>query len=149
MFNTRKIKLELITYGLNEFDIDKFNYTQGNSLRNKPKRGGLWASPINSNYGWSDWCEGEDFGDLTNNFKFDYVGNIIKIDNELDLSLLPWIKLDRSVVVDFNVLSNSNVDAIWLTENGQFETRMTTPGLYGWDCESVLIINPTGINIIR
>jgi len=33
-------------------------------------------------------------------------------------------------------------DAIWLTEKGQNETHLSYPiSLYGWDCESVLIIN--------
>jgi len=35
-------------------------------------------------------------------------------------------------------------DAIHLTDRGQWATRMTHPkNLYGWDCESVLILNKT------
>jgi hypothetical protein len=36
-------------------------------------------------------------------------------------------------------------DAIWLTENGQRETRYGEPSLYGCGCESVLIMNPLGV----
>lgn len=33
-------------------------------------------------------------------------------------------------------------EAIWLTAKGQSETHYSNPtNLYGWDCESVLIMN--------
>jgi len=43
---------------------------------------------------------------------------------------------------DFLAIAKSGIDALWLTVRGERATRYTTPGLYGWDCECVLIMNP-------
>lgn len=48
---------------------------------------------------------------------------------------------------DFEAMIRSGIDAIWLTPKGERETRFSHPkNLYGWDCESVLIMNPNGIS---
>lgn len=39
--------------------------------------------------------------------------------------------------IDFEAISDE-YDAIHLTEKGQSETRLTNPGLYGWDVETYL-----------
>jgi hypothetical protein len=116
----------------------------------KPK-GGLWTSPVDSLWGWKDWCEFEQFRecDEDNSFKLQFKldANILVIDCLQDLKKLPM----QTVVVtheyqkkypDFELLAKQ-YDAIWLTEVGEQETRMSYPAnLYGWDCESVLILNP-------
>lgn len=49
--------------------------------------------------------------------------------------------------LDFELLAK-NYDAIWLTENGQSETHLYYPiNLYGWDCETVLIMNPYSVSV--
>ena len=60
---------------------------------------------------------------------------------------LTWRQLYKSILcIDFKEASKT-WDAIFLTEKGQRETRFTHPkNLYGWDCESVLILNS---NIIQ
>ncbi len=40
-------------------------------------------------------------------------------------------------VLDFEKLAR-DFDGIWLTAEGQWDTRMTSPNLYGWDVECVL-----------
>lgn len=40
--------------------------------------------------------------------------------------------------IDFEQMHAEGWDGIHLTEHGQRETRFSTPGLYGWDCESTL-----------
>jgi hypothetical protein len=116
----------------------------------KPK-GGLWTSPVDSVWGWKDWCEMENFRkcDEDNSFKlqFKMSAKILVIDGLNDLVKLP--KQDVVITykyqkqyLDFELLSKE-YDAIWLTETGQNETHMSHPmDLYGWDCESVLIMNP-------
>ena len=44
---------------------------------------------------------------------------------------------------------NLGYDAIFLTEKGQHETRFSEPSLYGWDCECVLVMNPSGVLTMR
>jgi hypothetical protein len=48
------------------------------------------------------------------------------------------------VVMDFEALAKE-YDAIWLTEKGMWDTRDSAPGqptTYGWDCETIYVMNP-------
>ena len=49
-----------IHYGNREFLTSKFNPIKNRLDLGKPS-GGLWASPVNSPFGWRDWCECESF----------------------------------------------------------------------------------------
>ena len=118
--------------------------------------GRLWCSPIDSEWGWKDWCVSEKFRDCDNknsfNLKFYDWAKIIIIDSYKDLEKLPLIdcsfnKHFKKHYPDFELLSK-NYDGIWLTENGQNETHFSSfkfnsgLDLYGWDCETVFIMNP-------
>ena len=141
--------LDLIPYGLgNHLDISKIRPINNQDYRNKPS-GGLWSSPINSNFGWKDWCECEQFqlDRLETHFTFSFNGNVLTINSPGDLYQMPWIATNEPFFIqypDFEKLAKS-FDAIWLTDLGQDSTRFSKPNLYGWDCESVLIMNPTKI----
>lgn len=141
--------LTVIHYGSNIYSGDKVKPFKNDNFV-KPI-GGLWTSPINSNYGWKDWCKDESFRDCdeTNSFKLKFKPQtkIIIIDSVNDLIALPKhiIKFGNGkfqlVHLDFELLATM-CDAIWLTENGQHRTRFSQPmSLYGWDCESILINN--------
>lgn len=128
-------EIELIHYGAPEYIKSKFKGITSRSHQNKPL-GGLWTSPIESSYGWKDWSEDNDFGDLSRSFKIKFSGDVLIIDNEADMLNLPWID-DRTI--DFTLI---DADAIHLTEKGEHDTRLTWPkSLYGWDCETFLIFN--------
>lgn len=139
------MKLHLITYGCgNKFDVAKFEPIR-NQMFVKPK-GGLWSSPVNSNYGWREWCLNENTGDLSHYFEFYFVGNVFVINNCADAARMPWFHAYGSrKYPDFEGMISLGYDAIWLTERGQRETRFGEPSLYGWDCESVLVMNPSGV----
>ena len=53
---------------------------------------------------------------------------------------LPYYESNKRYL-DFEKIAE-NYDAIWLTEKGMQETRWSNPDLYGWDCETFLILNP-------
>lgn len=138
--------MELIHFGAKEFNINLFKKIENDWF--KPK-GGLWTSPINSNYGWSDWCKQNNFRscDLRNSFTISLNDDakILMIDSRNDLINLPIINKWVSYP-DFELLAQE-FDAIKLTIKGEAETRFTKPlSLYGWDCESVLILNSKCIN---
>lgn len=134
--------LQLIHYGSDKYEKDRFNTIKNHTFGHKPA-GGLWTSPIDSKYGWKDWCKNEDFGDLSKSFKLDFKGDLLVIDSIADLNSLPWISVGSFSRILFQ---NLDCDAIYLTEKGEFETRHNQPrSLYGWDCESVLIMNPDSI----
>jgi hypothetical protein len=140
--------LTVIHYGQKQYHPHLLKSVKNNSWV-KP-RGGLWTSPINSNWGWKDWCNSESFRlcDDKNSFKLKFKTNtkILVIDSLADLINLPKINVNYSISLkkeypDFELLSTV-CDAIWLTEKGMTETHLSYPlSLYGWDCESVLIIN--------
>jgi hypothetical protein len=132
----------LIHYGSNVFN-PKLIQPIKNDNWVKPK-GGLWTSPINSNWGWKDWCESEDFRECSkeNSFtlKLHDWAKICVIDSVSDLVCLPYYESYKRYL-DFEKIAE-NYDAIWLTEKGMQETRCSNPDLYGWDCETFLILNP-------
>lgn len=113
----------------------------------KPE-GGLWASPLDSEFGWQAWCRAEDFSDTEKQLRVILdidIGNFITINSQDDLSQLPWYHLaglNLVEAIDFEQLAAGGVDGVYLTEQGQWATRFSFPrSLYGWDCESLLILN--------
>jgi hypothetical protein len=148
------IENEFITYGSNKFDKNKFDPIKNMDFI-KP-HGGLWSSPINSEWGWKDWCINNGFREekLSNWFKFRLRKDsiILIIDNLNDLKELYEIeKVITSygdIFPDFEKLSKS-FDGILLTDIGELATRLTYPGLYMWDCESLLVLNPEVIEVVE
>jgi len=135
------LTLRLVTYGLGEaYDPEKFAPIK-NRLHTKPF-GGLWASPVDSAYGWREWCEAENWGDLSTRFETEYTGRTLVIDSAEDLAKVIWqdVKSWRGCP-DYEAMQARGVDAIYLTERGEHETRFTEPGLYGYDCECVIVMN--------
>ncbi|HEX6620421.1 MAG TPA: hypothetical protein VF024_12215 [Solirubrobacteraceae bacterium] len=122
----------------------------------KPRQGGLWTSTYEPGGGhlsaWAQWCLSEEFGiNRADPVWTDcYVlrpmlARVVRIDSYDDLAwlvercpggaLLPgrgrefpdWMAVARIA------------DAVHLTEQGQWATRLSHPyNLYGWDCESTL-----------
>lgn len=146
-----KTSLELIHYGSDSFNTHRFREI-ADVQRIKPI-GGLWASPVDAQHGWKQWCEDADFGKeaLKKHFLFNYTGNTLIIDKLEDLGKLPWYTpMEFFHFILFQPLLLQGYDAIYLTEKGEHETRLTFPrNLYGWDCESVLVMNPKCIEIIK
>lgn len=127
------------------------------AIPNKPK--GFW---ISWNNGWEDWCHAE------SNFIKDQVMlkveftkpdmKTLLIDTKQDLdglwreysgtelgmsSLMGLIESEKRFGISFwNWLQKEKgIEAIALTEAGQWHTRMTT-FMYGWDAECVFVFDP-------
>ena len=156
-----KIEEVFISYGLGNYDENKFNPIENIKSFNIKPKGGLWCSPVNSSYGWRDWCEAEEFvkgQGFSNYFKFNLkdMNRVYKINSFFDLLLFPYkIKTPGQNYIDYEEAAK-HYDAIWLTEEGQRETRLpelnglydidgSNINLYGWDCESLLILNKEAI----
>jgi len=137
------MSIEVIHYGTIGFHPDFFKPIE-NKRFVKPE-GGFWTSPVNSKWGWKDWCDSEDFRPCIDGYKYNVNGNIITIDCVEDMLDLPWFSVKGYDYIDFELLAKS-YDAIHLTKRGEELTRFTHPkSLYGWDCESVLILNKSAI----
>ena len=139
--------MELIHYGCKKINPRKFTPIK-NRKWCKPY-GGFWSSPVNSKYGWKDFCE----TDMTSGipklfvkFKINKYARILKIDTLYDLEKVVSKYRIKSYsclgdLINYEQLSK-DYDAIWLTDEGQCSTRLSEPNLYGWDVETVFIMNP-------
>ena len=123
----------------------------------KPE-GGLWASPADAKYGWKEWNEDSGFIEIIKDKSFKFTlteaAKILHIYSVSDLDELPRVEIpgmpnfDTGMVyLDFETLMGQGYDAIELhlseedkTNNGFMEGLYWT--LYGWDCDSILIMNP-------
>ena len=134
--------MRLVTYGCGDSFRKELFVPIKNRTWIKPE-GGLWASPIGCSYGWKEWCKAESWGDLTQRFETVYEGKTLVIDSLCDLAWFIWQE-DRFVFgyPDYEAMIRLGIDGIYLTEQGQIETSFSHPGLYGYDCECVLVMNP-------
>lgn len=142
--------MRLIHYGSDEYQANIFRPISDVPFRNKP-RGGLWTSPVGSEHGWAEWCAAEVFGELEKSFEIQFEGRLLVIDGVEDMMSMPWIACNGTSFISFQALCaiGFTYDAIHLTIKGERETRYTFPeSLYGWDCESVLILNPDSIQVV-
>lgn len=142
----------LVHYGSSKFNPNKFTPIKNDSW-NKPI-GGLWTSPQDTKYGWKQWNESSGYKTCDENNSFTILlkkdAKIFVIDSYEDLKNAPlretvYNKVLRntfySKILDFQEIAE-NYDAIWLTDKGQQQTHTSSPlNLYGWDCESVLLLN--------
>lgn len=114
--------------------------------------GGLWCSPLESDWGWIDWCKAESYGDIEHEQRVILdldTSNFVIVDTVKDMQAkLPWVPVFDGLfwTIDFEKMVREGIDGIHLTENGQEATRFTHPiSLYGWDCETILILNERAI----
>jgi len=120
--------------------------------------GGMWTSTLyeedgHLTNGWLEWCSSGRWGLTEEHTLYELEPEshlqVLEIDSYADLQRvlqvygrddLPEPLLNSTFApLDFEALAGG-FDAIRLTEAGQRDTRMTRPGLYGWDSESVLAL---------
>ena len=146
-----------IHYGSTHFRPEAFK-TPRNQNWVKPI-GGLWACLKNDEraYTWKDWNESEDFADCCEDNSFSFTlkdtANVHYIYCLLDLVSLPIIprKINGCVLsdmpyIDFEKCIKEGIDAIELRYFGDWKQKSPTSSLYwalyGWYCDSILILNP-------
>ena len=124
----------------------------------KPKFGtGLWGSEISSPLNWRGLCYYYNFEELKHIknkeyflFKFKSDANVVHIYHPKDLEKLPHIRNIRGK--EYNILFEEalqqGIDAIEL--HLEYDFLALYEYLYGWDCSSVLVLNPKSIeNVSR
>jgi hypothetical protein len=154
-----------VAYLPEKFDMKKFKgieYDWQIQMVNKC-RNGLWASPIDSNLGWEQWCKAEDFTSAIDKMKYSFFfklrpgAKIYPIDNINDLKKIStaYQRDDKGRVrgkqkkIDFISLLAKGYDGIYASENAVRTLRNTFNSemdeLYTWDVESICIFNPNVI----
>lgn len=141
--------MEYIHYGNTAFIPERFMPIRNIAMFSKPN-GGFLASRVNAEYGWKDWCNDNDFRECeeSNSFKFMLAenANILVINNVYDLEPFPKLKHPAGIqdtlwynFIDFEHLYSDGIDAIEVNISADSDLYMA---LYGWDCDSILIMNP-------
>lgn len=137
------------------YDPDKFKDIKNAKTPWVKPNGGYWASPVESTNGWKDWCLREDllgFGDwykdIGRHSKFTIKENskILYLRNKAELSILNQYSFATrfSIYPDFEKLVSDGYQAIYYEDN--VETHYP---LMCWDCDSLLVMDPTIINVIK
>lgn len=143
-------KKKYIHYGHKEFRLDLFTPPANNTYFTKP-RGGLWASSVDAEFGWRDWCELENFHCYRLNESFSFTlrdgAKVLCLDSVDCLEGLPRLKTfyNTWVTLDFEKLMET-YDAIELVLSADMRLYWK---LYGWDCDSILILNPYVVEVFR
>ena len=138
-----------IHYGNTVFDKSKFKKVENQGAWSKPT-GGFWASPVDAALGWYEWCKSEEPDWCDDNVCFTFgiseSANVIHIKKVEDLDNLP--SLGKCLVhgiasLDFEKMCADGIDAIelHLSDDERLDRNLNF-ALYGWDCDSILIMNP-------
>ena len=116
-------------------------------MQYQPK-GGLWASDVEAEYNWKDWCEEEEFRDCKEKDSFSFVlsdnAKVLYINSVDDLKLLPkaddkfGINFSSWILLDFEKLAET-YDAVEVSISSDFDLYYQ---LYGWDFDSIVVMNP-------
>ena len=141
--------MRYIHYGCTSFDKSKFQEIKNEPYFCKPK-GGLWASPVDAEYGWRDWCEAENFRECSkdNSFSFALKGNakVYHIRSVSDVKAMPQVNtgITTFYIPDFEKMLADGWDAIELHMS---ECGALYWALYGWDCDCILVLNPDIVEV--
>lgn len=136
--------MNYIHYGHNNFDITKFDKIANIPAFTKPF-GGLWGCRVDSENDWKKCCEELELKRNVDEyfiFSLKESSKILTIDRCEKLLDLPrakdGINLTIYTVLDFEELSKEyDAIEILISEDGYLYRE-----LYGWDCDSILVMNP-------
>jgi hypothetical protein len=136
--------MEYIHYGAKEFDRGLFHAIENHQWI-KPS-GGFWASPVDSGFaGWRQWCEREDYRHYSDDdcfrFHLSDLARVRHIRCVEDVDNLPKenTPLISMIAVDFEAFVRDGYDALELHIS---ECPSLYSAMYGWDVDSILIMNP-------
>ena len=145
-----------IHYGSSSFDINRFQPIKNEEWGGVKPRGGFWASAVDAEWGWKQWCTSEEFwlDKLDANFEFSLSDDarVCHIKSVKDLEKLPeWKGLFKSTwyCIDFEK-AMEKYDAIELHLSNEINDDYLNGlyfKLYGWDCDSILIMNPDIVEV--
>ena len=129
------------------YDNQEFWIRNSLFLYNKPY-GCLWGSPVNPpNIGWKEWCEDNDFylERLDRHFIFTLSDNA-KIAEITDDKTLSNFKEKFMIKDEWGRENKLDIAAIYDAGYDAIEVELNTEDIYwtfyGWDCDSIVILNP-------
>lgn len=142
-----------IHYGSPKFVAGLFHTITNCDGFNKP-RGGLWASPVDAEYSWREWVEGNNFYPerLAKSFEFKLSDSARVLELtpenvwELPEDEKAFMKRDRHERNALSMVYGIDFEAL-AREYDVLECSLSRYpslywSLYGWDCDSILVMNP-------
>ena len=150
-----------ITYGFILEDPSKI-VTNLDEVINKPKKA-LWGSPIDAEFGWRDWCEGEDwwpggepdYFDKSFKWTLKEGSKILTINKVEDLDDIYRAGLMRPnkygfIALDFYRILDVGYSAVELTDGhiGHMFVNRLEDSFNSWDCESIVVLDPDAIILL-
>lgn len=132
----------------------------------KPHSGtGMWTSPVTArtadglpaDSAWLEWCrtemDSDTSGQLLTEITPHGTARLLLIDDQTHLAAIvaaypaernPYVPHRYGLYPDWEALAADGWDGVYLTERGQWATRLphSGPDLYGWDLESMLWLRP-------
>lgn len=142
-----------IHYGSPKFNAEVFAPIRNCRAFTKPD-GGLWASPVDAKHGWKQWCKDNSFRECRkeNSFTFTLTpdAKVLYICSVIGLDSLPQVKdefaLSNWCLLDFEKLLEQGYDAVEISITAAPRLYWS---LYGWDCDSILVMNPDVIMEVK
>lgn len=147
-------------YGTNEFDSSRTFSSLSNLANYKPR--GMWACPVDCEYGWKEWCEDEDFNVESLDQHFDFVltedARILEIHKVIDI--LPYTKWDgrpgvwsavqdptANFILDYDKLKNE-FDGMEVFLHEDLVGLHWSKLFYGYDVDSIVLWNLDTVVVI-
>ena len=145
-------------FGSKEFNKERFRKIENRDAFNKPS-GGFWASRDGAEYGWKEWNENNCFATCNENNKivFQLAENarVLELHSVMDAKMMKneyqapnTYGLPTFGFVDFidfeGIAKDYDAIEFFLSDDGGLYDEM-----YGWDCDSILILNPDVVEQIN
>jgi hypothetical protein len=111
--------------------------------------GGFWTTPKGEQT-WTQWCEYEDWSNWREHNQYELTTTrpvkvaVIDCLDDLDAILDEYgYKVEGfgrgKWFINFEAMAADGWDGVWLTNEGQWKTRLSSPSnLYGWDVSSIV-----------
>lgn len=145
-------------YGCTKFDKEKFRPIKNRDAFIKPY-GGFWASRTDAEYGWKDWNENNCYSSCDENnrvvFKLTENARVLELHSVMDAKMMKneyqapnTYGLPTFGFIDFidfeGIAKDYDAIEFFLSDDGGLYDEM-----YGWDCDSILILNPDVVKQIE
>ena len=143
------------------FDPESIETDLAGTFRNKPRMA-WWGSPVNAGFGWKDFCKAENF--MLNEYDFDRSSPILwtlkkgskilkidRIDEDVISYMVPDPEIGLYKVLDFKKLLANGFTAVELTDGsiGHGFSNKYEAAFNLWDCESIVVLDPSKIDFMR
>jgi hypothetical protein len=169
------VKRQYISYGLafNPEDFNEVKNCKSDAIRNKPCYCGLWASPIDAQYGWLNFCKSEGvpcYMQKWTRFVLKPSARIRKIDSyedykrfmtsykdvtDLESNHFDWEKIAKdydAVEVTYNAVLECRVkdaEQYNLYMEGKAPHQKQEEYLESWSCDSIVILHKDVIQVLE